>query len=85
MRLYQKRWIFYTFLLCFADSNYTIDLFNAPIKSGQTIAIYTGAFDPPHLGHDEVIRYALSHGIDYVIVAPDSKFNRYKPLMTSVK
>lgn len=61
------------------------DLFKASFKSGQTIALYTGAFDPIHLGHDEVIRYALSHGIDYVIVVPDSKFNRYKPFITSVK
>lgn len=82
---YWQNWKIYIFLFYFANNICAIDLFNSHIKNGQTIAIYTGAFDPPHLGHDEVIRYAISHGIDYVIVVPDSKFNRYKPFMTSVK
>ncbi|MCL4361445.1 adenylyltransferase/cytidyltransferase family protein [Candidatus Dependentiae bacterium] len=73
------------FLLSHPTYSYSIDLLKAPIKPGQTIAVYTGAFDPPHFGHDEVIRYALSQGIDYVIVVPDSKFNQHKPFITDIK
>jgi|GEM_PF-2123763 len=77
------KWLFYIVLM--HANAHAEDLLKAPLKSGQTIALYTGAFDPIHLGHDEVMRYALSHGIDYVVVVPDSKFNRYKPFITSVK
>jgi len=86
MQYYCKKWVFYSLWLYFVSSSHAIDLRNAAIKDGQTVAIYTGAFDPIHLGHDEVIRYALSNNIaNHVIVAPDSKFNQHKPFITDIK
>ena len=37
----------------------------------KRIVVYGGAFNPPHIGHKEVVEYLLTvRGIDQVIVAP---------------
>ena len=47
-------------------------------KNDTNVAIYGGSFDPPHLGHKEVIQKALSMpNIDKVIVVP-SWLNPFK-------
>lgn len=76
--------IIYTFCLVFTYDNLAIDLSRVLIEDGQTVAIYTGAFDPVHFGHDEVIRYALNRGIDFVFVVPIEKYNPFKPYMSDV-
>ena len=40
-------------------------------KSTQTIALYGGSFDPPHIGHETIINALLQlHYIDNVVVMP---------------
>ncbi len=34
------------------------------------VALYGGSFDPPHLGHEAVIRAASQHGIARIVVEP---------------
>jgi nicotinate-nucleotide adenylyltransferase len=36
----------------------------------RQIAVFGGSFDPPHVGHVLLATYALSEGVDQVIVAP---------------
>jgi nicotinate-nucleotide adenylyltransferase len=47
----------------------------------QTIAVYGGSFDPPHIAHTLVCAYVLcAHGVDLVLVVPAGQHPFDKPL-----
>lgn len=42
--------------------------------TNETIAVYGGSFDPPHIGHTLVAAYVLSaHAVDRVLVMPTAR------------
>ncbi len=58
----------------------TIDI----IRDAHRIAFYTGAFDPLHNGHHEVMEAALGElNLDLILVSPDPDENNYKPYMSN--
>ncbi|HIB77351.1 MAG TPA: hypothetical protein EYO58_06995 [Flavobacteriales bacterium] len=48
------------------------------------IAVFGSAFNPPHLGHMDVVRQCLSH-VDQVLIVPSARhpFGKKWPLLTS--
>ncbi len=40
-------------------------------KKGQTVALFGGSFDPPHLGHEAVVKALISQSeIDKIVIMP---------------
>lgn len=46
------------------------------------IALYPGSFNPPHVGHIQVVSYLLSHGFSKVILIPSYKHPYSKDLIS---
>ncbi|MBT3586558.1 MAG: nicotinate-nicotinamide nucleotide adenylyltransferase [Halobacteriovoraceae bacterium] len=54
-------------------------------KYTPKVGVYTGSFDPPHAGHENIVRQMKEKfGLDKVYIVPD-RTTAYKPGMQSVK
>src|SRR4051812_35898369 len=64
---------------------YSLELDSVRFQRHQKVAVYTGSFDPYHLGHHEAVEFALKSGeVDFVVVIPDQEPNDFKPYRTDL-
>lgn len=49
-----------------------------PTSHALRVGVYSGSFDPPHLGHYKLMQIALNHGLDYVLMIPNGRM-AHKP------